>query len=311
MQLTLIIPVYNEEDALPLLRQAITEWKQSVPFTVEILLVNDGSRDSSLALLRSWAESDKNIKVLSFCRNFGHQAALIAGLDHAQGDAVVMLDADLQDPLEVIPTMVAQYEAGYDMVYGRRIERHGESWFKRTTAWLFYRLMQKLVHDDLPLDAGDFRLVSRRCVKTICGLQERDPFVRGLFAWTGYPQIHVDYVRNSRSKGVTKYPFWKMCRFAFNAALSFSLLPIRFIGIFGLILAGGSFAAGFYAALRWLVAGDTVQGWPTIVVLVAFIGGTNLIGLSVIGEYVGRVHEAVKQRPRYIIGATINIEVNQ
>jgi dolichol-phosphate mannosyltransferase len=305
--LSLIFPVFNEEEALPLLRDALEAWRGTLAVETEVILVDDGSTDASRAFLARWAADDTSVKVLFLARNFGHQAAMLAGMRHAKGDALVLLDADLQDPLEVVPEMLARFEEGYDIAYGRRVERQGETWFKRATAWGFYRLMRWLVHRNLPSDAGDFRLVSRRCADLVCALPERDPFLRGLFAWTGFRQIGVPYVRKSRAAGTTKFPLWRMLRFASNAALSFSLMPIRVIGVCGLLLAGGSFASGTYAFLRWLVAGDTVQGWPTIVILVAFIGGANMVALAVIGEYVGRVHEAVKQRPRFVVGEALNV----
>lgn len=304
--LSLVFPVFNEVEALPKLRTALERWRPTLPISTEVLLVNDGSEDASWELIEAWAAADPTVRGISFARNFGHQAALLAGMRHASGDAVVLLDADLQDPLEIIPRMLERHVEGYDIVYGRRIARDGESWFKRVSAWAFYRLMQRLVHPRLPADAGDFRLVSRRCVEVVCGLPEPELFLRGLFAWTGLRQTGVDYARPARSAGTTKYSLWRMLRFASNAAFSFSLLPVRFVGLCGLLLAGVSFASGIYGVARWF-AGATVPGWTSLMVLIGFVSGVNMVAVSVIGEYIGRVHEAAKRRPRFIVDRAANL----
>lgn len=306
--LSLVIPVFNEEDSLPLLRSALQSWTSTLPCSVEVILIDDGSSDRSLHLLREWAREDASVRVLSFSRNFGHQIAVMAGLHHTRGDAVVILDADLQDPLEVIPEMIARYQEGYDIVYGRRQERLGETWTKKTTAWLFYRLMRALVHRDLPPDAGDFRLVSARCVAALRAMPEGHLFLRGLFAWMGFRQTSVPFVRPARAAGATKYNYRKMLGFAANAALSFSPLPIRAIALFGAAVACAGFLYALYSAARWLWVGDTVAGWPTIVVLVTVLGGMNLVCLGVIGEYISRIYEAVKKRPLYLVKESINLE---
>lgn len=299
--ISLVFPVYNEAEVLPHLRAAVEVWRPAFPYPVEIVLVDDGSRDASWALMRQWAEADPSVRAVALSRNFGHQLALTAGLAHARGDAVVVLDADLQDPLEVIPEMVARYCDGYDVVYGRRTGRPGEGPLKRGTAWLFYRLMRLLVDPNLPADTGDFRLVSRRCVDAIHAMPEGHRFLRGMFAWVGFHQTAVDYVRPPRAHGTTKFPLLKMLRFAGNAVLSFSPLPIRLIGVIGLGLAGLGFLYGAYVVARWYFVGDTVVGWPTIVVLLSVIGGMILLSLGVLGEYLSRIYEAVKQRPLYLV----------
>jgi dolichol-phosphate mannosyltransferase len=304
---SLVLPVFNEEDSLPLLRKALSNWAPSLPCPIEIILVDDGSSDRSLQLLRSWSADDKQVRVLSFSRNFGHQIAVMAGLHHTRGDAVVILDADLQDPLEVISEMITRFQEGYDIVYGRRQERRGETWAKKTTAWLFYRLMRMLVHRELPPDTGDFRLVSARCVEALRTMPEGHLFLRGLFAWMGFRQTSVSYVRHARSAGTTKYNYRKMVGFAANAALSFSPLPIRAIALFGAAIACGGFVYALYSAARWLVVGDTVAGWPTLVILVTVLGGMNLVCLGVIGEYISRIYEETKRRPLYLIKESINL----
>lgn len=305
---SMVIPVFNEEDALPYLRQALEDWRRSLPFPSEVILVNDGSTDGSMRILRQWASSDTSVKVLSFSRNFGHQIAVSAGLEWCRGDAVAILDADLQDPLAVVSDMIREYQAGYDVVYGIRSERLGESLFKRVTAWAFYRLMRLLVSQRLPADTGDFRVVSRRCVTILCAMPEGHRFLRGLFSWVGFPHKGVPYVRQPRRHGSTKYPFLKMLRFAANAVVSFSPLPVRLIGVFGALVALLGFAYGAYVVCRWYFIGDTVRGWPTIIILLAIIGGMILLSLGIVGEYVSRIYEAVKQRPLYVIQDAVNIE---
>jgi len=303
---SLVIPVYNEAKMLPLLRRAVEDWSESVSFHQEVILVDDGSSDGSLLFLREWAESASWVRVLSFSRNFGHQSAIYAGLMNATGDVAVVIDADLQDPLEVIPKMVERYVEGYAVVFGVREERRGESFFKRVTAWGFYRVMRRFIHPDLPLDAGDFRLVSRPVIETLRCMPERDRFLRGMFAWMGFPQTSVLYRRQERRAGETKYPLLKMVRFAYDGILSFSAAPIRLIALSGILTAGFGFAYGLYTVGRWLLVGDTVEGWPSIIVLISLIGGMILLALGVVGEYVGRIYEAIKSRPSYIVKEQIN-----
>lgn len=306
--LSLAIPVYNEADALPHLRATLDQWLPTLPIACEVILVDDGSSDDSLLLLREWALADERIRIISFSRNFGHQIAVAAGLRHTRGDAVVILDADLQDPLDVIPLMLAKYTEGYDIVYGRRKQRMGESWDKQLTAWLFYRIMRTLVHRRLPADTGDFRLVSKRCVDALRSMPEGHLFLRGLFAWMGFRQTAVEYVRHPRSAGQTKYNYPKMIAFAANAALSFSPLPIRLIALMGAFIAFGGFSYGFYSAARWYLLGDTVAGWPTIIILLTTLGGMNLVCLGLLGEYISRIYEEVKRRPLYLVKEMINIK---
>jgi len=299
--LSLVFPVFNEAEGLPQLRSSLEAWLKDFQQPAEIVLIDDGSRDGSFALIQGWAAEDHRVRGLSFSKNFGHQMAVSAGLAVAQGDAVVIMDADLQDPLEVVPEMIARYREGYDVVYGQRIEREGETLFKRATAWAFYRLMRSFVHPDLPADTGDFRLVSRRCLDAVLRMNEQHRFLRGLFAWVGFPQVAVPYKRRPRRFGETKYPFWKMAKFAWNAALSFSTLPMKLItagGFATAILAG---AYGVYAVVQKYFFRNTVQGWTGLVVVGGLVGGMILISLGVIGEYVGRIFEEIKRRPLYIV----------
>src|SRR5439155_8659442 len=249
-RLSLVIPVYNEEAAIPHLREAVDGFSKTVPCALEILLVNDGSTDRTFALAAGWGAADARVRVLHLSRNFGHQIAATAGLDHATGDAVVLLDGDLQDPLPVIHQMIARYCDGYDVVYGQREARAGESAYKRLTAWLFYRLMRFLVYSDLPPDVGDFRLISRQCLDALKQMRETHRFLRGMVAWVGFPQIAVRYRRQPRVAGATKYSLKKMLAFSWIAATSFSVVPLRLSIIMGAIVG----LVGIEEGIRALVA---------------------------------------------------------
>lgn len=306
--LSLVIPVFNESETLPHLERALQSWMGTCGLPVEVILVDDGSSDGSALRLLDWASRDPRAKVLLLSRNFGHQLAVTAGLQHASGEAVVILDADLQDPLSTIPEMVAAYLEGYDIAYGRRQERLGESWLKRATATAFYRLLRAAIAFDLPADTGDFRLVSRRALNAILSMPESSRFLRGMWAWVGFPQKAIDYTRQPRQYGRTKYPWLKMLRFAWNATVSFSTAPIKAISLAGFAIALFGFAYGFYSVLNWAIWHDVVRGWTTLVVLLALIGGTLLISLGIIGEYVARIYEEVKRRPLFLIRQTANLE---
>lgn len=301
---SLVFPVFDEEEALPHLRAALEEFLPTLGVPCEIVLVDDGSRDGSYDLIARWAAEDPRVRGVSFSRNFGHQAALSAGLALARGDATVLLDADLQDPLSVIPAMLERYREGYDVVYGQRTTRAGETRFKRATAWLFYRLMRRLVHRALPEDAGDFRLISRRCVDAVLRMNEVHRFLRGMFAWVGFRQVAVPYARAPRLHGETKYPFWKMARLAWNAALSFSTFPIKLITALGFLTAAGALVYGGFAVVDKYFFHATVPGWTGLVVIVGLTGAAILVSLGVIGEYVGRIFEEVKQRPLFVVRET-------
>jgi polyisoprenyl-phosphate glycosyltransferase len=309
--LSLVIPLYNENESIPYLRSAIDSWKKEVPYRVEVVLVNDGSTDESWQHLEQWALANSMVKAVNLSRNFGHQAAVSAGLHFATGDAVVILDADLQDPLEVIAAMVERYRQGFDVVYGQRESRDGETFFKVFTAWIFYRAMRVLVWEALPPDTGDFRLVSRRCLNAVLEMGEVHRFLRGMFAWAGFRQTAVKYHRRRREHGASKYPLLKMLSFAWNAALSFSIVPIRAISISGVLVAAFGLLYGLYSVIRFFFFRDTVPGWTTIVALLGIIGGMVLIGLGIVGEYIGRIYEEVKHRPIYIVQECVNAEVIQ
>ncbi len=300
---------------IPYLRKSLEEILPKIATKVEVILVNDGSSDQTIESLIAWSLSDKRIKIISFARNFGHQIAVTAGMDNANGDAIIIMDADLQDPPEVILEMLAKYREGYDVVYGKREERVGESRFKLATAWLFYRLMKILVHKDLPLDSGDFRLISRNCLDALKGMREKHRFLRGMGAWVGFPQTPVIYKRAARAAGETKYPLRKMLTLAMNAAISFSPLPLRFSLSLGIIIAFVGFIVGITAVVKaWMHYSGLYPelvynpGWATVVALLCLIGGSILISIGILGEYIARIFEEVKGRPLYVIESKFNFE---
>jgi len=306
--LSIVIPVYNEQDAIPFLIEKVKSLLDHTPADAEVVLVNDGSSDSSITLLVEVAAQDRRFKVLSLARNFGHQAAATAGLDAAAGDVVVLMDADLQDPPELVLAMIEEYQKGYDVVYAKRTGREGEGILKRITAWLFYRLMKSVVYKELPPDVGDFRLVSRRCLDALNAMRETHRFLRGMVSWVGFPQTSVTFVRPARVAGQTKYPFRRMLLFAWTAALSFSPLPVRisFVLGAGLFSVGGAYAA--YALYRVIFGLYIVPGWASIIMMNCLTAGAIMMGLGVIGEYVARIFEEVKNRPLYIVSYRTNFE---
>lgn len=309
--LSFVIPVYNEVEVLPELRCRLSNVLRNLPCAVEIILVNDGSSDHSLELLTDWAEQDSQIVVLNLARNFGHQLALTAGLDYATGDAVVILDADLQDPPELVLDMISEYCRGYDVVYGKRVSRKGERSFKLVTAWIFYRLMRALIHPNLPADAGDFRLISRRCLDAVASMRETHRFLRGMICWVGFPQTAVEYVRDARFAGSTKYSLSKMLRFAWTAAISFSPLPLRISFAFGAVLAAIGMTQAVNALIRTMLGLYTVPGWTSLMVVLCLIGSAILVSIGVVGEYVGRIFEENKDRPLYVIADSINVSTDK
>lgn len=306
-ELSLVIPIYNEEAILPTLDTRLKGMLGRLGLDAEVIFVDDGSRDRSLAILRGLAERDARYRVVAFSRNFGHQRAISAGMDKSHGKAVVVMDADLQDPPEVVVEMVAKWREGFDVVYGRRRSRAGESAFKLGTAALFYRLFRVLIPIDVPLDTGDFRLMSRRVVNTMRGLRESHRFVRGLVSWVGFKQTAVDYDRSARVAGETKYPLGKMLAFAIDGIASFSIQPLRFASYVGALVGAASVFIGVAAIASHLV-GVTVPGWTTMVVLVAFLFSVQFFMIGVLGEYVGRIYEQVKRRPLYIVSEQIGFK---
>jgi dolichol-phosphate mannosyltransferase len=300
--------MYNEEEAIPFLRAAVANFLRDLPAEPEpeLVLVNDGSSDSTLLRIAEWAADDPRVKVIHLSRNFGHQLAATAGLDYATGDAVVLIDADAQDPLPVILTMLERYREGYDVVYGQREARRGETVFKRITAWAFYRLMRTIVDQRLPMDAGDFRLISRECLDGLRQMREQHRFLRGMVTWVGYPQCAVKYRREPRVAGTTKYPLSKMLSFAWTAATSFSTLPLKISMVLGM-LAGILGIEETIRAILELMAGRTVPGWTSLMVMTSILGCALLTSIGIVGQYVGKIYEETKGRPLYLVSRTFNV----
>jgi glycosyltransferase involved in cell wall biosynthesis len=299
--LSIVVPVYNEEEVLPLLWERLRPVMDGLGCPSEVLFVDDGSTDASLSWLRETAQRDERVGVISFARNFGHQAAITAGLDFADGEAVVVMDADLQDPPEVIAEMLQRHEEGYGVVYARRRKRHGESVFKRLTAYMFYRIMRAYVGLDMPADVGDFRLVSRDVVATLRTMREQHRFMRGMVAWVGHSQTAVEFDRPARAAGRTKYGLRKMLKFAWSGITSFSAAPLRVGFYVGLLML---LACAVYAVrvlyVRF-VLGTAVPGWTTIVLLQLGFSGLVMFYLGLLGDYVGRLFEQSKGRPLYVL----------
>jgi polyisoprenyl-phosphate glycosyltransferase len=299
--LSVIVPVYNEEEVIPEMYRRITSVLEGIGKPYELILVNDGSSDDSFRMLHALHMRDPRVRVINFARNFGHQMAITAGMDYAQGDAVVVIDSDLQDPPEVIPEMVARWREGYQLIYGVRTEREGESWFKLATARWFYRLVNSITQVEMPLDAGDFRLMDRAVVDALRSMREQHRYMRGLSAWVGFRQIGVPYRREARFAGETKYPFRKMFKFAMDAVTNFSYLPLQLATYLGFASAFLALVGVLFVVVGRLVLSGALLGQATTLVAVLFIGGVQLMSLGIIGEYLGRIYEQVKGRPLYLV----------
>ena len=297
---SIIAPIYNEIGNLPELYRRVKNVMEGLGETWELILVDDGSRDGSTEMIRKLAQSDEHVSPLIFARNFGHQIAVTAGLDFSQGKAVVIMDADLQDPPEVIPDMVAKWREGYHVIYAVRTEREGESWFKTFTASLFYRLIYRITDVKIPLDTGDFRLMDRKVVDVMNKMREKHRFLRGMSAWVGFRQVGVPYKRAARLTGETKYPLKKMVRFASDAITGFSYFPLQLAMYIGFIVAGLSIIA-IPVAVIIRIAGNQITGQATTLIAVLFLGGVQLICVGILGEYIGRIYDEVKGRPLYVV----------
>lgn len=299
--LTVVIAAYNEEDALPALHPRIAAVLDAMDLQSRVLYVDDGSRDRTWEVLQAIAAGDPRVSLLRLSRNFGKELALTAGLDLVDSDAAVVLDADGQDPPELLPAFVAKWREGFDVVYGTRTSRDGESWFKKATASAFYRVINRMSNTDIPADTGDFRLMSRRVLDALRGLRERQRFMKGLFAWVGFPHVSIAYQRQSRIAGATKFNYWRLWNFALEGITGFSTAPLRVATYIGLGTALLAFGYGAWVIAKTLLWGDPVQGWPTMMAVVLFLGGVQLMALGVIGEYLGRLYVEAKQRPLYLV----------
>lgn len=300
--LSIIVPCFNEEAVIDLTHQQLTATLSGQPFALEIVYVNDGSRDRTLARLRDIARRDERVKLVSLSRNFGHQLAVTAGIDHCRGDVVAIIDADLQDPPEVILEMLGPWEAGADVVYGQRIDRPAETWFKRASAACFYRVLNSLSDTPIPLDTGDFRLLDRRVVEAVKRMPERDRFLRGMISWVGFTQTPIYYRRHPRAAGESKYPLRKMIRFALDGIFSFSSKPLKLATWIGLTTSVLAVLGIIYAVALRLFTQYWVSGWTFLVVAILLVGGIQLLFLGIIGEYIARIYSEGKGRPLYLVG---------
>ena len=304
MQLSIIIPIYNEEQILTELHERLTKAALEITSDYELIFVNDGSRDGSLYGLRQIAEKDPKSFYINFSRNFGHQIAVTAGIDNCSGDAVVIIDGDLQDPPELIPEMYKKHKEGFEVVYARRENREGESFFKKFTAKMFYRTLRNLTSVDIPLDTGDFRLIDRKIVECLRQMPEQNKFLRGQIAWLGFNQTAVYFNRDKRKYGKSGYPLSKMLKFAMDGITSFSDKPLGFVTRAGFIISGLSFLVILYAIFAHFILDHTITGWTSLIVSSMFIGGVQLISIGIIGEYISRINKNVLDRPLYIIQDT-------
>ena len=303
--LSIVVPVFNEQEVLPEFHRRTCAVLGCLAMDSEIIYVNDGSSDGTIAVLNQLAAADSRIRILDLSRNFGKEIALTAGLDHAHSDAVVVIDADLQDPPELIPDLIARWVEGYDVVYAQRMSREGEGSIKKLTAYLFYRVIRRVSNIDLPPDTGDFRLLSRRAIEALSQLRERNRFMKGLFAWIGYPQIAVAYSRAPRFAGRTKWNYWKLWNFALEGITSFSCAPLKVATYVGMLTATAAFAFGLYILLQTVFFGNPVPGYPSLMVAIAFLGGMQLLGIGVLGEYISRMFVESKNRPLYLLKTKI------
>ncbi|WP_312456758.1 glycosyltransferase family 2 protein [Pseudescherichia sp.] len=301
MKISLVVPVFNEEDAIPIFYKTVREFEELKQYEVEIVFINDGSKDATESIINALAVSDSLVNPLSFTRNFGKEPALFAGLDHATGEAIIPIDVDLQDPIEVIPRLIEKWQAGADMVLAKRHDRSTDGRLKRKTAEWFYKLHNKISTPQIEENVGDFRLMSREVVENIKLMPERNLFMKGVLSWVGGNTDVVEYARAERVAGSTKFNGWKLWNLALEGITSFSTFPLRMWTYIGLIVAGLAFLYGSWMILDTLVFGNPVSGYPSLLVSILFLGGIQLIGIGILGEYVGRIYIEVKQRPKFLL----------
>lgn len=304
---SVIVPAYNEEEVIAESYKRLTEVMKKSGGEYELIFVNDGSRDKTIDILKDIASKDGCVKIVDFSRNFGHQVAISAGLDFATGDAVAVIDADLQDPPEVILQMIEKWREGYDVIYGKRLKRHGETMFKKLTAKVFYRFLHSMTDVNIPVDTGDFRLMDRKVCDAMRSLTEKNRYVRGLVSWVGFKQTAVEYVREERFAGETKYPLKKMIKFAGDGIISFSFKPLKLAQYLGFTTSGLSFIYLIVVIIQKLL-GQTVAGWASILAVSLLFNGIILLMLGIIGEYIGRIYDEAKGRPLYIVKDTIGFD---
>ncbi|MEH7121442.1 glycosyltransferase family 2 protein [Neobacillus vireti] len=301
IQYSIVVPVYNEEAVIYETYRRLTEVMRSTGESYELLFVNDGSRDQTADIIKGFSEKDPSVILLDFSRNFGHQIAITAGMDYSRGKAVVVIDADMQDPPELILKMIEKWKQGYDVVYAKRTKRKGETVFKKYTAKLFYRFLRSMTDVDIPLDTGDFRLLDRRVCDQMNNLQEKNRFVRGLVSWVGFKQIAVEYERDERLAGESKYPLKKMLKLSMDGITSFSYKPLKLAGFAGAALSVIGFIYLFVVLYMKLFTDATITGWSSLIVIQLLFNGIILFILGIVGEYIGRIYDESKQRPLYIV----------
>lgn len=299
--LSIIVPVYNENDVLVSFHKRLAKVLNQLEMPSEIIYVNDGSQDDSLGVMKTIQQDDRRVGILDLSRNFGKEIAMSAGLDYAGGEIVVIIDSDLQDPPEVIPAFLEEWKKGYDVVYGKRVSRAGETFFKKATSYCFYRVIRSMSHVDIPADTGDFRLLSRRAVDALKQVTERHRFMKGLYAWVGFSQKAVPYQRDARFSGKTKWNYWKLWNFALEGITSFSTVPLKLSSFFGFFIALAAFLYALVIFLKTILYGDPVKGYPSLMTVVLFLGGMQLMVLGIIGEYLGRIFNEAKNRPLYFV----------
>jgi len=303
--LSVVVPAFNEQEVLPEFHRRLIGVLDSLPFDAEVVYVNDGSSDATLRTMLRLRQADPRIAILDLSRNYGKEIALTAGLDHARGDVVVVIDADLQDPPELIPDLIAHWREGFDVVYGKRVAREGETWVKKLTAHYFYRFIQQVSKVQIPEDTGDFRLLSRRALDSLKQLREHHRFMKGLFAWIGFPQKAVPYRREPRHAGQTKWNYWRLWNFALEGITAFTIAPLKLATYLGLVTALAAFAYGAFIIARTLLLGNPVPGYPSLLVVILFLGGVQLVAIGIIGEYLGRMFNETKGRPLYFLQASL------
>jgi len=304
--ISVVVPVYNEEAVIHESYSRLKVVLEGLNEPYELIFVNDGSRDATTAMIRRICESDSTVRLVDFARNFGHQTAITAGMDYSTGDAIIVIDADLQDPPEVIPEMIAKWREGFDVVYGQRAQRKGETLFKRFTSAAFYRVLNKLTDVDIPVDTGDFRLIDRKVCDALKQVKERNRYIRGIISWLGFRQTGVEFIREKRFAGETKYPLKKMLRFAFDAITSFSYKPLKLATYAGVTISLTGFAYMMVVLYQKLFTTSTVTGWASMMAVNLFFNGVVLLMLGIIGEYIGRIYDEAKGRPLYVIREELN-----
>jgi glycosyltransferase involved in cell wall biosynthesis len=304
MELSIIIPIYNEEGNIHKLIERLRSVVAQMNVSCEYIFVNDGSRDRSISLIKALAQTDRSVRYIDFSRNFGHQIAVTAGLDKSVGKAVVIIDADLQDPPELIIEMYRKLKEGNEVVYAQRKTRKGESWLKLFTARMFYRILKSITSVNIPVDTGDFRIMDRKIVDVLKAMPEQNKFLRGQISWIGFRQTYVEYERDERHAGETGYTYKKMIRFALDGITGFSNFPLKFASICGFIVSGVAFVVMLYALYTRFISRDYIEGWTSTIISVLFLGGIQLISIGIIGEYISRLSANSRQRPLYIINET-------